>query len=146
VTTKAKASRGTLLQRGDGATSEVFTTIAEVKSVKGPGPKVGTLDATSQDSVAKEFVADIPDYGDVSLSMIWVGSDAQQQGLQTDMDNGTARNFKLIKNDHASTKSTINFTAIVTSLEHDAPESGVYPLMCTLKVTGKPTISYAPYP
>lgn len=144
MATKAKASRGTLFQRGDGGGSEVFTTVAEVTSIKGPGTKVGTLDATSQDSLAKEFVADIPDYGEVTLDMIWVGSDAQQQGLQTDLDAGVTRNFKIVKNDHATTKSTISLSAIVTGFEHDQPTGGVYRVAVTLKVTGKPTITYAP--
>lgn len=141
---KGKPARQTLLQRGDGGGSEVFTTIAEVVSIKGPGTKVGTIDATSQDSLAKEFVAEIPDYGEISADVIWVASDTQQQGLQTDLDAGTVRNFKLVKNDHASSKSTIAFSAIVTSWEHDAPAGGLYKMSLTLKISGKPTITYAP--
>lgn len=145
MTTKAKSSKQLKLQRGDGGGSEVFTTIGEVTNIKGPSEKAPQLDATSFDSTAMEFIAGLPDNGEITFDVNFVGSDAQQQGLRTDLRNGTLRNFKLIVNDHATTPTTISFAAIVTQ----APEiaAGVNQVIkgsCSLKVSGTATWSYAP--
>lgn len=144
MATKAKASRGTLLQSGDGAGSETFTTIGEVKSIKGPGSKLDTIDATSQDSVVKEFIAGLSESSEVSVDMLFIGSNTQQQNLRADVVAGTLRNFKLIFNDHATTKTTAAFSALVTAFEQDAPSGGAYTVSCTLKPSGAITWTYAP--
>jgi len=145
MTTKAKSSKGIKLQRGDGGGSEVFTTIGEVTNIKGPSEKAPQLDATSFDSTGMEFIAGLSDSGELTFDVNFVGSDAQQQGLRTDLRAGTLRNFKLILNDHATTPTTIAFAAIVTA----APEiaAGVNQVVkgsCSLKVSGLPTWTYAP--
>jgi hypothetical protein len=144
MTTKAKATRGTKLQRGDGATPETFTTIAEVRSSKGPSTKVGTIDATTYDSTAKEFVADIPDAGEVTFELNEVASDVQQQGLQADRDAGTLRNFRLVKNDHPIAPSTTTFASLTIGYDPEAPAGALYKASVTLKVSGLPVRTYAP--
>ncbi len=145
MATKAKSTKGLQLQRGDGGGSEVFTTIGEVTNIKGPSEKAGQLDATSFDSTAMEFIAGLADNGEITFDVNFVGSDAQQQGLRVDLRAGTLRNFKLIINDHDSSKTTVTFAAIVTG----APEisGGVNQVIkgsCSLKVSGVATWSYAP--
>lgn len=146
MVTKAKASKGTRIQRGDGGGSEVFTTIGEVQSFNGPGETVESIDVTSFDSVAKEFISTgLPDGGDFTFDVNFVGSDAQQQGLRTDLRDGTLRNFKVILNDHASSPTTFAFSAVVTGI--DGPSAGQgeqYKMSFTLKVSGQPTVTYAP--
>lgn len=144
--TKAKASKGTLIQRGDGGGTEVFTTIGEVVSFAGPGEEMGTIDATSFDSTAMEYIADgLVEGGEVTLGINFVGSDAQQQGLRTDLRAGTKRNFKILLNDHATNKTTFAFAALVTKI--DGPKAGQkekYSADVTLKVTELTTVTYAP--
>lgn len=145
MTTKAKSTKGLKLQRGDGATTEIFTTIGEVTNIKGPEEKAPQLDATSFDSTAMEYIAGLADSGEVTFDMNFVGSDAQQQGLRTDLRAGTLRNFKVIVNDHATSPTTVSFAAIVTA----APEiaGGVNQVLkssCSMKVSGQPTWAYAP--
>lgn len=144
---KAKPTKNTLLKRGDGGGGgEVFTTIAEVKSFSGPGEQVSTIDVTSFDSAAKEFISDaLPDGKEVTFQVNFIGSDAEQQGLRTDLRAGTLRNFQLLLNDHAATKTTFTFAALVTDL--DGPKGGqgeAYTMDVTLKVSGQPTVAYAP--
>lgn len=148
MATRATTSKKVRLQRGDGATpTEVFTTIGEVTNVKGPGEKAPQLDASSFDSDAMEFVSGLVDAGELTFDVNFIGSDAQQQGLRTDMRAGTLRNFKLILSDHATTPTTIAFAAIVTS----APElnfgtNAVIKGSCALKISGQPSWTYAPAP
>jgi hypothetical protein len=145
MATKAKAAKGTQLQRGDGGGSEVFTTIGEVRSFQGPGRANEAVDATSFDSAAKEFIATIPDTGEVTFEVNHVGSDAQQQGLETDRVNGTLRNFKVVFNDHATTKTTFSFSALVTRIQPQGQGPGnIYTTSITLRTSGAVTISYPP--
>lgn len=145
MATKAKSTKGLRLQRGDGGGSEIFTTIGEVTNIKGPSEKAPQIDATSFDSTGMEFIGGLADGGEVTFDVNFVGSDAQQQGLRTDLRAGTLRNFKIIINDHISSPTTISLSAIVTA----APEisGGVNQVIkgsVSIKVSGLPTWSYAP--
>ncbi|HEY1089316.1 MAG TPA: phage tail tube protein [Archangium sp.] len=143
--TKAKSSKGIQLQRGDGGGSEVFTTIAEVTNITGPTENAGELDATSFDSTGMEFIGGLPDAGEVTFEVNFVGSNAQQQGLRTDSRAGTLRNFKLVLPDHATDPTTVAFSALVTKPpELSAAVNGVIKGSCTLKISGLPTWTYAP--
>lgn len=143
MASKAKGTQGTLLQRGDGAGTEVFTTIAEVLSIKGPSETTAELEVTSMDSSQKEFISDLPDSGEVSFEMNFVGNSASQQGLRTDLRAGTVRNFKLILNDQQTTgKTTIAFSGIVKSLDLSADKGSAYKASASIKVSGQPTWTY----
>lgn len=145
MTTSATSTKGIRLQRGDGGGTEVFTTIGEVTNIKGPSEKASQLDATSFDSTAMEFISGLSDSGEITFDMNFVGQNAQQQGLRTDLRNGTLRNFKLILNDHATTPTTVAFSAIVTAAPDIAGGvNQVVKASCTLKVSGLPTWTYRP--
>ena len=146
MATKAKASKGTLLKRGDGGGTEVFTTIGEVLSFNGPSESVTDINVTSFDSTAKEYISDgLVDGGEVTFDVNFVGSNTEQQGLRTDIRAGTLRNFELVLNDHASSPTTFEFSAVVKSLEGPfAGQSEQYKMSVTLKVSGLPTVTYAP--
>jgi len=148
MATKATSTKGVQLQRGDGGSpTETFTKIAEVISFKGPSEKAPQLDATSFDSVAMEFIAGLPDNGEITAEVQYVGTDAQQQGLRTDLRAGTKRNFKLVLNDQpagGSNPTSIAFAAIVTQ----APELGgsvnnVIKGSISLRISGAATWTYA---
>jgi hypothetical protein len=143
----ATTTVGLKLQRGDAATpTEGFTTIGEVTNISGPNETAGQADVTSFDSTAKEYRALLPDSGEVTFDMNFVGSNAQQQGLRADIRAGTVRNFKLILPDKTleANCTTCAFSAIVTDLS--GPQGGVDSALtqsCTLKVTGQPAWTYA---
>lgn len=145
MATKATSTKGIKLQRGDGGGTEVFTTIGEVTSIKGPNEKASQLDATSFDSTAMEFIAGVSEPGDLTFDVNFVGNNLQQQGLRTDLRNGTLRNFKLILVDSIATPTTISFAAIVTAApELSGAVNGVLKGSCSLKLSGPSTWSYAP--
>lgn len=146
MTTKASSSQGTLIKRGDGAGTEVFTTVAEVLSFTGPTQSATQVDVTSFDSTAREYIAGLRDSGEITFEMNYVGSSASQQGLQTDLNNRTTRNFKIIFNDNTvdADKTTISFAAIVTQFtlakgQVDSPLTS----SVSLKISGAPTIAYS---
>jgi hypothetical protein len=140
MTTKAKASKGTVLKRGSNA-------IGEVTSISGPSGTLATVDVTSHDSLSAEFVGGMPDAGEVSFDFNFIGHDEEQQGLEEDRENVVLGTFSLILNDHATTKTTYTFSAYVTafSLNPGGPNDKLSG-SCTLKITGKATKTYAPAP
>lgn len=147
MTTKATMTKFVQVQRGDGGSPETFTKIAEVNTFKGPASKAKELDATSFDSAGMEYIAGLTDGGDFSFDVNYVGTDPQQQGLRTDMTNGTKRNFKLVFNDMpvgGSNATSVAFAAVVT--EAPSPSGNVNAIIkagCTLKISGLPVWTYA---
>lgn len=139
MTTMAYSSHGTLIKRGDGAGIEVFTTIALVKDIKGPGRSLGTEETTHQASTSAEYVAGVPDAGEISFDMDYDPSDTQQQGLVTDMTGRTLRNFKVIFPDAGAAEYA--FAAFVTKFETDMKVKGALTASVTLKISGAITFT-----
>jgi predicted secreted protein len=136
----AFASHGTLIKRGDGATpTEAFTTIAMVKDIKGPGRSLGTEEVTNQSSTAAEFVAGVPDSGEVAFDMNYDPADTGHQGLITDMTSRTLRNFKIVFPDTGSAEYA--FAAFVTKFETDMKVKGALTASVTLKISGAVTFT-----
>lgn len=146
MATKAKAAKNTLVQLGDGGGPEVFTTIAEVLSFTGPSEEAAEINVTSQDSTAQEYISSgLPDSPDMNLEVNFVGSSAQQQALAAAVSAGTTHNFKYILNDHATTKTTYTFAAIVKAFQGPSFSTGeAYKATIVLRRTGAVTKSYAP--
>ena len=141
--TSAISSFGTLLKIGDGGGTEVFTTIAEVLDISGPGLSLGTEDVTSHSSTGgwKEKVPTLLDAGQVSFDVNFVPTGATQSysaGLVKDMVNKTKRNFQIIFPD--STTTTWSFSAYVVGFEPSAPVEGKLGASVTLEITGQPTL------
>jgi predicted secreted protein len=144
MSSNAKSAKGTKLQIGDGAGTEVFTTIAEIVSVSGPEAKTGTIDVTSFDSTVREKISDgLVDGGEVSFEMLFVGSNAQQQALRTDAAAGTKRNFKLLVPDDTldASKSTFAFPALVKLGPVTGSVGDAVKMNCTLEVAGAVTFT-----
>lgn len=146
MASKAKAAKNTLVQIGDGATSETFTTIGEVLSFSGPGEEAGEIDVTSQDSSAKEYISNgLADSPDMTIEVLFVGSNQPQQQLRVDLRAGTLRNFRYVLNDHPTNKTTATFAAIVKSFDGPSFSTGEpYKASISLKRSGETTWVYRP--
>lgn len=139
----AKSSFGTLLKIGDGAGSEVFTTIAEVKDIGGPKLSMSTAEVTNHSSTGgwDEHIGTILRGGEVTFDVNWIPTNATQNasaGVINDMENRTKRNFQMVLPDGSS--STVAFTALVTGFESSEPVDGALTASITLKITGQPTL------
>lgn len=132
---------GTLLKRGDGATSETFTTIAEVTNISGPSESLETIDATHMESPNsyREYIPSLLDSGEVSLDLNFLPGNTSQTGLRTDMQNRTRRNFEMVFTDSGTSK--YSFSAYVTGFEVSAQIDDKLSASATLKVTGPVTLS-----
>lgn len=115
--------------------------IAEVISISGPGESVDSLDVTSHDSTDefKEFIAGLRDGGEVSFEANFKSTDTDGQiALHTDMQAGTARTCQITLPDSLG---NISGTAICTRWEMSFPVDGPARISCTIKYSGKPTLS-----
>ena len=137
--TSAVIGKGTLFKRGDGASPEVFTTVAEVKSISGPELSRDTLDVTNMDSTGnfREFVATLQDGGSVSFDINLIGDNTSQNNLDTDMNNGTARNFQMLLPNVGAT--LYSFTGLVTGFSVAVEIDGIITASITIKITGAVT-------
>ena len=139
----ADSSFGTLLKIGDGAGTEVFATIFEVKDINGPTKTMGVADVTNQSSpnAYKEKIGTILDGGSVTFDVNWAPANATHagSGLNNDMDNRTLRNFQLVHTDSGTT--TWSFAALVTSLGPNSPVDGANIASITLDISGKPSLA-----
>ena len=144
MATAGISSFGTLLQVGDGDPTETFTTIAEVKDIRGPKIKQNSEEATNHSSPNgwEEFVGHTKGGGTVVFDVNFVPTGATHDastGLLADLVAGTLRNFQLVFPDSGST--TWAFAALVQDFEPGAPVKGILTASITLQISGEPTLA-----
>ncbi len=141
--TNALGAYGTLIKIGDGGGGgEVFTTIAEVNSIKGPGQELETIDSTSHSSPGafREYIAGLLDAGEISLELNYIPTSATHHwttGVVADQINRTKRNFQLVWPD--ATNTTLTIACFVTKFDPEAEVDGKLGAKIDLKITGQPT-------
>lgn len=140
----ATSSFGTLLKIGNGGTSETFSTIAEVKDIKGPALKLNTAEVSNHSSTDgwKEHIGTLLEGGEITCDINWLPADATHSfgaGLVKDMVGRTKRNFQIVF--PSASPTTWAFTALVTGFAPTANVDGALTAALTLMVTGKPTLA-----
>lgn len=138
------ASFGTLLQIGDGATPEAFTTVAQVRDITGPGMAVGTKDVTSHSSAGawREKVATLKDGGQVRFTITWDPPSATHDattGLLADMWARTLRHWRLVFPDVGT--AYFAFSALIVAFEPATPVEGSLDANVTLELSGAVTLT-----
>lgn len=133
-------AHGTLLKMSDGATTPAFTTIAQVRDIRGPSITRG-VDANPDHDMSGgiDKIADaLYDGGQVTFDIAWDPANATHggaTGLRAVQLAGTLRDFKLIFPDAQTTEQ--NFSAYVTEMTPAAPANrGMLTCSVTLEVSG----------
>jgi hypothetical protein len=139
----AIAGPGFLLLKGDGATPENFTTVTEVKDIKGPGITVDTTDVTNQSSPGgvEEVVTSIIRPGEVDFDCHFQPSDATHDavtGLLADLNSRVLRHWRVIIPNQVR-KWT--FSGFVTGFAQNAPVGGVLIASLKIKISGPPVLA-----
>ena len=142
MTTAAISAHGTLLKMGDGASSETFTTVAEVKTIKGPKTSLEMEDVTSHSSGGRvEQIPVLIKEGPVTFEMNWVPTHATHNstaGLKRDLNNTTLRNFQIVL---PGSILTLTMAAYVQEWDPEFPVKGVLGCKVTLQPSGAATYS-----
>lgn len=125
---------GSQFKRGDGATSEVFTALAEVTGISGPGFSRDMIDVTTVDSTNafREKITGFRDAGQAQLQMNY--SAAGYAILYADFLLDTPVNYQIILKDG----STWEFSAFVTEMPIEAPGDDKVSNNITFEITGEP--------
>lgn len=133
----AITAQGVELKIGDGATTEIFTTIAEIVSFSGPGGTASIIDVTSLSSTAKEKRVGMMDEGKLTFEMNLNPDNVQHLALKTDRAARTLRNFKLVLTD--TTPTTLAFAAYVSGMSISGGVDDVVKCSVTLEISGAVT-------
>ena len=143
TTSSAIWAYGSALQLGDGATSESFTSIAEIVELTPPQMSRDEIDVTSHSSSDgyREFIAGLRDGGEVSFKANWLPTNSTQDGttgLLECFNDNVNHNWRVVL---PSSLITISFSGFLTAFEPDLPLEEQAQLSGTIKVSGKPTVA-----
>lgn len=84
--------------------------IGQVVGINGPTASTGEIDVTNLSSTAKEFVPSLPDYGTVSLDVVfdYATTTTQHAAIMTDFANQTTAQYQIRFSDSPQTTATFN--------------------------------------
>jgi len=139
MSTNAIAGVGAIFKRGDGASSENFTAIAEINQIGGPNKSRNTIDVTSLDSSGgyREFIPSFRDAGEVTLNMNFTRDGYID--LNDDFESDSSVNYQIVFPDTGAT--TFQFAGYVTNITSAIPTDDKVTCDVTIKITGTVTIS-----
>ena len=131
-------AKGTLQQLGDAASPEVFTTIAQVRSISGPSVSATVQDITTHSTAGNwmERLATLVDPGEISFAVNLDLADATHAfatGLWNLLINLTERNYQTV---FPSSAGTLAYAAYVSSHGFDAPVDNVLQGNMALAIDG----------
>jgi len=132
-------SQGMLFQIGDAASPEVFTSIAEVTSISGPGGSAAVIDTTDLNSTAKEKRMGLSDEGQVTLDIMYIPANTQHALLRTRRASRVLTNFKIIFTDSPAT--TWSFSGYVLGFTVNNAVDATTNASVTIEVSGSITES-----
>lgn len=141
------AAYGTLVKRGDGAATEVFTTVLKVRDIGGPNFSVDVVDFTSHDSSGgwEEVVPTILRTGEFTFNAVRNDRNATHStaGLRGDMIDKRLVNFRVYSPPSTATSGydKLSFAGYVVGMGQTDPLEDAKQMDVTVKPTGAPTWS-----
>lgn len=116
--------------------AEVFTTIAEITNISGPGVSLELIDATHMESpdAFREYLPSLLDGTEISFDLNYLPGDTNQGGLRDDLLARTKRNFRVIWTD--ADESTDAFSGYVQDFTPTAAIDDKLSASATIKITG----------
>lgn len=139
---QARAVAGTRLQMS--ASSPVsYSTIKGVSGFQGPTGTKGTIDVTAIDDTSKQYLADLPDYGNITFDLFWSYEDTNHIALKTAFDTvGSTTYFQILAGTGTpGAGGTGACQGEVTGWEHDFSKGNAMTVKVTVKLSGPITWS-----
>ena len=121
--TLAVLGKGAQLGLGDGASPQVYTTIAEVLRVGPIGSTNPEVDVTNLDSTAREYIAGLPDGLNVEFEMNFVVGNAQQQSLRSSQEAGSTVALRLLWDTSPQASAEFNFVLLDFQMGETTPDA-----------------------
>jgi hypothetical protein len=144
------AGIGTQLQMGDGASPEVFTTIAQVGDIAFGPVTANTYPTTTHDNTLggyDDFIAGLKKGGDAVFTLYFDALQATHKdatgGFLYAFNAGAAKNWRIILAGYASPVPKWSFVGVPTSMgTFEYKVDGVQVCTgCKITVKGKPTLA-----
>lgn len=136
-------SHGTLLKMSDGLTTPTFSTVAQVRDIRGPNISRG-VDANADHDMAGgiDKIADgLYDGGQITFDIAWDPTGATHNGttgLRAALKAGTLKDFKIVLPNTAATE--LSFSGYVTEMTPSMPANkGMLTCSVTIEVSGDHT-------
>lgn len=127
---------GITVKRGDGAGTEAFTVVPEITLAPILGQTKGTIEVTNYDSNDKEFIAErFAEGKEVDLEWNYIIDDTEQQGVVSDINAGTNRNYEMIITDGTNT-ITSSFTLTPIEWNRNVSLTEQHKLSARFKISG----------
>lgn len=142
MTANAIHAFGTLLKMGDGASPEVFTTVAEMKEIPVPGLDGAMLEVTTHESPGgiRESIPNLPALSDLGFQIFYIPSNAthnETTGLLSKTLSRAKTNFKVVYN--ITPAKVCSFSGYVTQFKPKAPVDNVWTADVRINVATLPT-------
>lgn len=139
--TSARSGFGALWQKGDGASPEVFSTIAEIRRIRFTGFNHPTILVTNNDSpnaAAEKIKRGFTDYGQVEIEGNLTGGATHQALYGTSLTGVTAINYKMT---WPGITAWGPFSCHQTDAgPYEAPHDADMTFQAKYEITGKPTL------
>lgn len=137
--TKAHLSK--LYHTADGGTT--YTLVSGVTQLAKPESSKADIDVSDLQSLAMEYLKDIPDYGTASYAFNFDGTNTTHQALIALEISGATTGFKIeLPENGAATVTTFAYDAIVENVGIDASRGGKQEGTLSLRVTGALTVAH----
>ena len=106
-----KSQGCTIWQMDTSVSPNAYAQVGQVISIGGPSGSTGEIDVTNLSSSAKEFIPSLPDYGAVSLDVVWdhATTSNRHAALWTDFAAQTTGTYQIRLSD--SPQTTLTFSA-----------------------------------
>lgn len=137
MSVNASVGTGTLFKRGDGASAEAFTAIAEINNIDGPGFVREIADVSDLSSTWREHKGTIRDGQTLTINCNFT-HDTYADWL-ADLNNNNNVNYQLVWPD--AEVSTLSISGFVTELSTATPLADKINVTVTIKVSGQPSFS-----
>lgn len=131
---------GTVFQRGDGASPEVFATLGEVTTVPPLNPSRNMRDKTSINDSQFQYSPGMKQGGTPTVDIRYDPDDASHVAIIEDFESKTAANYKIVLPDSPATE--IDFRAFVSGYTGPTGDpDGMVTLSIQLQIIDGPTWS-----
>lgn len=134
---------GSVFKRGDGGSpTEVFSELANVRSIGGPNRTRATIDVTAHDSADQymEYLGGLKDGGQVTLDLNYDPTETSHEQLDDDFEDVDPRNYQILILPDTVDEHTWTVSAIITALGDSFPHDDRASRSVTLKITGRPEL------
>jgi predicted secreted protein len=141
VTPAAQPAINTFLQLGNGASPEVFTTVANVSSITGPGLSLNVVDVTSHSTAVpwRQKIGILLDQGDLTFDCYFIPNDAGHQALMAQFVTRNTTDWQL-SFPTTPTRTVWGLHGFISKFSMSEPVDNVVKAQLTITGTGIPAI------